>query len=485
MGSDRARKVSLVDWQLKPRSPAIHLFAALLAVLPTLDLATAKTVPESREQVTFSFAPVVKKVSPAVVNIYTRTVVEQPTSPLLNDPFFRRFFGDQLPGAQPERRVQNTLGSGVIIGADGTIVTNHHVIKHADQITVVLSDRREFEAKLIGSDERTDIAVLRIDARGTPLPVLEFGDSDAVEVGDLVLAVGDPFGVGQTVTSGIISALARTTVGISDFNFFIQTDAAINPGNSGGPLVTMDGKLIGVNSAIYSGSGGSIGIGFAIPSNMVRTVVASIRSGGRLVRPWLGAHGETVTADVASSLGLSRPSGVLVNEIYKGSAAASAGLKPGDVILKIDGRGVDDAESLRYRIATKPVNTTANLTVFRQGQQLNVPIALTAPPESPPRNTTQLGGEFPLSGASVANLSPAVADEMGVDSFLKGVVVTQVQAGSAAGRLGVKPGDVVLKVNGVEIKTIEDLKEIIAHQPTSWRFSIRRGDRVLNVVVSS
>ena len=475
----------MADRQLNPRPLAICLIAAVLTFLPVPDLAAAKTVPESREQITFSFAPVVKKVSPAVVNIYTRTVVEQPTSPLLNDPFFRRFFGDQLPGGQPERRVQNTLGSGVIIGADGTIVTNHNVIKHADQITVVLSDRREFEAKLIGSDERTDIAVLRIDAHGAPLPALEFGDSDAVEVGDLVLAVGDPFGVGQTVTSGIISALARTTVGISDFNFFIQTDAAINPGNSGGAVVKLVGLLIGVISAIYSGSGGSIGIGFAIPSNMVRTVVASIRTGGRLVRPWLGAHGETVTPDIASSLGLGRPSGVLVNEIYKGSAAASAGLKPGDVILKIDGRSVDDAESLRYRIATKPVNTTANLTVFRQGKQLNLPIALTAPPETPPRNTTQLGGEFPLSGASVANLSPAVADELGLDSFLKGVTITEVQAGSAASRLGVKPGDVVLKINGVEIKTVEDLKDTIAHQSTSWRLSIRRGDRVLNVVVSS
>jgi Do/DeqQ family serine protease len=447
--------------------------------------AAGKIAPDSREQITFSFAPVVKKAAPAVVNIYTRTVVEQPTSPLQSDPFFRRFFGDQFFGGQPERRVQNTLGSGVIIGADGTIVTNHHVIKGADQITVVLSDRREFEAKLVGSDERADIAVLHIDVHGAPLPVLEFGDSDAVEVGDLVLAIGDPFGVGQTVTSGIVSALARTTVGVSDFNFFIQTDAAINPGNSGGPLVTMDGKLIGVNSAIYSGTGGSIGIGFAIPSNMVRTVVASIRGGGRLVRPWLGAQGETVTADTAASLGLSRPSGVLVSEVYKGSPAASGGLKPGDVILKIDGRGVDDAESLRYRIATKPLNTTATLTVFRQGQQLSLPIALTAPPENPPRNTTQIGTELPLGGASVANLSPAVAEELGLDSLLKGVVVTAVKSGTPANRLGIKPNDVILKVNGADIKSVDDLKAALARQPPSWRLSIRRGERVLNVVIGS
>ena len=293
---------------------------------------------------------------------------------------------------------------------------------------MVLADRREFEAKLVGSDERADLAVLHIDTHGERLPALEFGDSDAAEVGDLVLAIGDPFAVGQTVTSGIISALARTGLGINDFNFFIQTDAAINPGNSGGALVTMDGKLIGVNTAIYSGSGGSIGIGFAIPSNMVRTVVRGILAGGKLVRPWFGAQGETVTAEIAGSLGLSRPMGVLVNDVYKGGPAAAAGLKPGDVILKIDGRAVNDAESLRYRIATKPLNGKADLAVYRRGQQLDLTIALTAPPETVPRETTRLEGSSPLTGATVTNLSPAVADELGVSAFQKGVVVTKVGA---------------------------------------------------------
>ncbi|HYB56844.1 MAG TPA: Do family serine endopeptidase [Alphaproteobacteria bacterium] len=462
--------------------------ARLIFALLVLDLAMApgglaKVVPEAREQVSYSFAPVVKKVAPAVVNIYTRTIVEQRSSPLFADPFFRRFFGQNFLGGEPERRVQTALGSGVIVGSDGTIVTNHHVVKGADQITVVLADRRELEAKLVGTDERADIAVLHIDTHGERLPALEFGDSDAAEVGDLVLAIGNPFGVGQTVTSGIISALARTALGINDFNFFIQTDAAINPGNSGGALVTMDGKLIGVNTAIYSGSGGSIGIGFAIPSNMVRTVVRGILSGGKLVRPWFGAEGQTVSADVASSLGLARPMGVLVNDVYKGGPAQAAGLKPGDVILKIDGRAVDDAESLRYRIATKPLNGKADLTVYRQGRQLELTIALTAPPESVPREATRLEGPSPLTGATVANLSPAVADELGVNSFEKGVVVTQVAPDTPAANLGVKPGDVIVRINGTDTHTVEQLTAALRRQSGTWQLSLRRGERVLNVVV--
>jgi Do/DeqQ family serine protease len=458
----------------------------LLALGPAESVAEtpAKATPASRQQISYSYAPVVRKAAPAVVNIYTRTVIEQPSSSLTADPFFRRFFGDQLFGA-PRQRTQNALGSGVIIGADGTIVTNHHVIKGAEQIAVVLSDRREFEAKLAGSDERSDIAVLKIDAGGRHLPVLAFGDSDAVEVGDLVIAIGNPFGVGQTVTSGIISALARTAVGVGDFDFFIQTDAAINPGNSGGPLVTMDGRMIGLNTAIYSQSGGSVGIGFAIPSNMVRTVVASILAGGRPVRAWLGAQGESVTSDIAGTLGLARPSGVLVDEVYKEGPAARAGLRAGDVILKVDGRPVDDADSLRYRIATKLVNTTASLTIYRKGQQLTLPIALTAPPESVPRETTDIAGDFPLSGLTVVNLSPAVADELDVDSFQHGVVVTKVTSGTPAARLGFKPGDIILSVNGVEIDSVKDLKDVIGRQPTTWRLSFRRGGRVLNVVISS
>ncbi|MEQ8195082.1 MAG: trypsin-like peptidase domain-containing protein, partial [Rhodospirillales bacterium] len=292
-----------------------------------------KTLPHSRGQIELSFAPLVKKVAPAVVNIYSRKVVKtRRFSRLFEDPFFRRFFGDGLGFDEPERRVQNSLGSGVIIQNDGLIVTNHHVIAGADEIIVVLPDRREFEATLVGSDERTDLAVLRIGVGTEKLPVLTWRDSDALEVGDLVLAIGNPFGVGQTVTSGIVSAVARTKVSDSGPTYFIQTDAAINPGNSGGALVTLDGRLVGINTAIFSQSGGSHGIGFAIPANMVRAVVSGLTKGGRLVRPWFGAWGQAVTADIAASLGLARPRGVMINEVYAGGPAGRAGIAVGDVI---------------------------------------------------------------------------------------------------------------------------------------------------------
>ena len=295
------------------RIPAAR-WAATSALLAALFLAggagraAAEDVPSSRAEIQLSFAPLVKQVAPAVVNIYTHTVVtqQQPLSPLFNDPFFRQFFGDDFFG-KPVERDQNALGSGVLVRADGLVVTNVHVIKGAQEIKVVLSDGREFTAKPVTVDDQTDIALLKIDPAGAELPVLELADSDALEVGDLVLAIGNPFGVGQTVTSGIISALARTQRGINDYGFFIQTDAAINPGNSGGALVTLDGRLAGINTAIVTRTGGSVGIGFAIPANMVRTVIAAVDNGGQVVRPWIGATGQPVTAELAEGFGLAHP----------------------------------------------------------------------------------------------------------------------------------------------------------------------------------
>ena len=280
--------------------------ALLLADFPAA--AQSPAVPTSRELIHLSFAPVVKKVAPAVVNVFSRRVVRTAEGPaaLFNDPLFRRFFGNRLPMGMPRERVENSLGSGVILDAAGFIVTNHHVIKDAQEVLVVLADRREFEAKIVLADEHADLAVLRIDAHGEKLPALQLGDSDALEVGDLVLAIGDPFGVGQTVTSGIVSGLART-IGANDFRSFIQTDAAINPGNSGGALVDLDGRLVGINAAIFSQSGGSIGIGFAIPASLVRGVLQAAVSGRKITRPWLGATGQGVTAEIAQSLGLPRP----------------------------------------------------------------------------------------------------------------------------------------------------------------------------------
>ncbi|MBI1774996.1 MAG: DegQ family serine endoprotease [Proteobacteria bacterium] len=469
------------------RSAALVLGFALAAQLagPGLGQAQSGTVPRSETAIRYSYAPLVKEVAPAVVNIYARKVVRQRSvPPFFEDPIFRRFFGD-LPGqGAPSQRVQNSLGSGVIVRSDGTIVTNHHVIKDADEITVVLTDRREFDASIVGSDERTDLAVLRIKVPDEHLPALELGDSDALEVGDLVLAIGNPFGVGQTVTSGIVSALARTAVGASDYRFFIQTDAAINPGNSGGALVAMDGKLIGINSAIYTQSGGSVGIGFAVPSNMVRAVLTGVVDGGRLVRPWIGITGAGVTFEMAQSLGLKRPAGVILSSVYPDSPAARAGLKVGDVLLTVDGHEVEDSQALKFRLATLPLGSSVHLAVQRQGQQHTVTLTLAQPPEDPPRDLSLLEGKHPFSGATVANLSPALAEELAIDPMIRGVMVLQLRGGSPAQRLGIQPGDIVARINDREIATVQDLKRLLSAERPSWRLQIRRGERTLSVQVN-
>jgi Do/DeqQ family serine protease len=439
---------------------------------------TPRAVPQTREQVELSFAPVVRKVAPAVVNVFSRRVVHTQNT-LFSDPVFRQFFGDQFGGGD---RVQNSLGSGVIVGADGLIVTNQHVIKDAQEIRVVLADRREFDATVLRFDDKADLAVLKINTGGEAVPFLELRDSDDLEVGDMVLAIGNPFGVGQTVTMGIVSALARTTGGISDYRFFIQTDAAINPGNSGGALVTLDGKLAGVNTAIFSRSGGSIGIGFAIPSNMVRTVVQGAAAGGPILRPWLGAGGQAVTAEIAGSLGLDRPQGVLLNEVYPGGPADRAGLKVGDIVTAVEGREVDDPESLRFRVATLPLGRSAAVLARRQGGERPFAVALVAPPETPPRDATPLTGNHPLSGATVMNLSPAVADELSLEGQVRGVVVGDLKSGSLASRWFAR-GDIVLRVNDREITSAKQLADLLATPVRGWRVAIRRGGEVLTVEV--
>src|SRR5512143_2917424 len=291
----------------------VHLIAALFAAgLSVSAVAQERRVP-TQSELRLSYAPVVQHVAPAVVNVYAAKVVQN-RNPLLDDPIFRRFFG--VPGGPGGNQVQRSLGSGVIVDASGLIVTNNHVIEGADEVKVSLADKREFEATLVLKDQRSDLAVLRIKDGREKFPTLEFANSDALQVGDVVLAIGNPFGVGQTVTHGIVSALARTQVGITDYQFFIQTDAAINPGNSGGALVDLAGRLVGLNTAIFSRSGGSQGIGFAIPVNMVKVVVASAKTGGKAVaRPWLGAKVQAVTPDIADSMGLKRPSGALVANV--------------------------------------------------------------------------------------------------------------------------------------------------------------------------
>ncbi len=342
-----------------------YVFAALLLFAASA-AADERIVPANPAQVHLSFAPIVAKVRPSVVNVYASRVETMPRNPLFDDPFFRHFFGEQ-PQEQ-NRRVAQSLGSGVIVDASGLVVTNHHVIEGMTEVKVALADKREYEAQIVLRDPRTDLAVLKLKG-GESFPAIELGDSDAIEVGDFVIAIGNPFGVGQSVTQGIVSALARTQVGVSDFGFFIQTDAAINPGNSGGALVDTWGRLVGVNSAIYSRSGGSMGIGFAIPVNMVKSVIVTAKAGGAVVkRPFLGAKLQDVTKDIADSLGLDRPVGAAVASVAKGTPAADAGLRRGDVIVAVDGLPVDDAAGVDFRIGVKPIGGVASLSVLRGGK---------------------------------------------------------------------------------------------------------------------
>jgi len=468
----------------------LKLALALLAVAATAALSLPShgeeaVVPGSAEQIRLTFAPIVKKVAPAVVNIYARRVVKsQAASPMFDDPFFRQFFGDDSALGGSRERVQNSLGSGVIVRADGMVLTNEHVVHGAEDIIVVLGDRREFDATVVTNDERTDLAVLRFDPKGEQLPTLAFADSESIEVGDLVLAIGNPFGVGQTVTSGIVSAVARTQVGISDLGFFIQTDAAINPGNSGGALVDMDGNLLGINTAIFSRSGGSIGIGFAVPSNMVATVVAAAEQGGRPVRPWMGVTGQPLTRELAQGFGVDRPGGVVLNQVHPMSPAALAGLELGDVILSFNDHEVLDPAGLRFRVATAKIGSQASLKVLRDGKPEDITITLVAAPENPPREETLLEGDNPLAGASIVNLSPAVAEEMGIDDAWEGVMVVSVARGSPARRTGLKAGDLLLEVAGEEVKSVSEVKNAIQHPAESWRLSIRRGSQVHTIVLS-
>ncbi len=447
-------------------------------------VAPKSVVPKSQAAIKQSFAPVVKQAAPAVVNVYVRHRVQQQVSPFFSDPFFRRFFGEQF--GVPRERIQNSLGSGVIVGSEGVVVTNYHVIRGSgeSEITVALNDGREFPAELILKDEKTDLAVLRLEGGDATFPSIAFANSDGLEVGDLVLAIGDPFGVGQTVTSGIVSALARTKVGISDYQFFIQTDAAINPGNSGGALVDMDGQLVGINTAIFSKSGGSHGIGFAIPSNMVRLVVQSALKGGTVQRPWFGASLQSLTSDIAESLGLDRPAGALVTSVHARGPARRAGLKVGDVVVSVDGQAVQDPEAFQYRFVTKGVGGTVEIGLYRDGKQVQANITLMAPVEDPPRDVRELSGPHPLSGSTVANLSPAVAVEIGMDGDGKaGVVVINVDRRSNAGRLGLWRGDIVVGVNNEEISTVKQLAVVLEAPAGDWRLSIERGGKVFNLAI--
>ncbi len=465
--------------------PQLRVFGAILAaaILMLLALSASagaqeRRVPSSAAELQLSFAPVVKRVAPAVVNVYAARVIEN-RSPFMDDPVFRQFFG-----AMPREQVQRSLGSGVIIDPAGLIVTNYHVIEGASEVKVALADKREFDAEIALKDEHSDLAVLHLKVTGERFPALEFGNSDELQVGDVVLAIGDPFGVGQTVTHGIVSALARTQVGISDYRFFIQTDAAINPGNSGGALVDLNGRLIGINTAIYSRSGGSQGIGFAIPANMVRVVAASAKGGSAAVkRPWLGAKLQDVTPEIADSLGLKRPSGALVASVFADSPAARAGVKTGDLITTIDGTLVDDPNAFDYRFATKPLGGSAQIGLLRQGREVAVQVALQSAPETP-REEIEIRSRSPFLGATVANLSPALAEELRLDPQSQGVVIVGVADGSEAQSIGFQKGDVVISVNNQKIAKSADLDRVTRGGGRAWRITINRGGQQISVTFS-
>ncbi|MCP4923539.1 MAG: Do family serine endopeptidase [bacterium] len=443
--------------------------------------AIVEYVPESREQLKVTFAPVVRKAAPAVVNIYaTKVIRPRFTSPLLSDPLFRHFFGGFESEFEAPSRVQRSLGSGVLVRADGVIVTNYHVIDGANEIKVVLLDGREFKAKIIAKEKRTDLAVLKIS--GDTFPFLTLKDADALEVGDPVLAIGNPFGLGQTVTSGIVSALARNQLGVRDFRSLIQTDAAINPGNSGGALVSLDGFLVGINTAILSRSGGSMGLGFAVPSNLLVPLIASADNEGKILRPWTGVAVQSVNAEMAKSLGLPRPYGVLITGIYKKSPAEKAGLKVGDFISHFQDKEITDEFAFHFRVASATLNKKIFLRVRRQGTSDPEDVALTpiVPPESSHKPLV-LTGRHPLSGAKIVELSPALTTELGLNFMEGGIIVLGVRPGAIAERVGLLGGDIVHSVNGQKVTTVRSLSRALSRGRQGWKIELRRGGEVFTV----
>jgi Do/DeqQ family serine protease len=454
------------------------LAVSVLATFPSAGHAE-KIVPSHPSQIEYSYAPLIKKVAPAVVNIYTKRIIRRSQGSPFGGSIFEQLFGDRFSMGGPREREQNALGSGVIVGEDGIVVTNRHVIAGADEIIVALSDRREFEATVLVEDERSDLAVLKIETKGEKLPTLSFRNSDDVEVGDIVFAIGNPFGVGQTVTSGIVSGVSVSDLGISDYESFIQTDAAINPGNSGGALVGLDGTLFGINTVIMSRSGGSHGVGFAIPGNLVSRVVESTLTDGKIVRPWFGASGQTVTSDIAESLDMHRPIGVMVNAIYEGGPADRAGIEIGDIILSLMGREVSDPKSLASRLAAESVGGTVDVVVLRGDSKTVIKVPLEAAPEDPPANKTKLTSDHPMGGATVANLSPALAEELNVAMMAEGVIVIEIARGSRAHQFSLRVGDFIAEVNGKALENVAELDAYWGNYDGEIIVTVMRGGRPL------
>ncbi|HEY5683333.1 MAG TPA: DegQ family serine endoprotease [Sulfuricaulis sp.] len=444
------------------------VFSSRTDLLPSAISAPAATAPLPAIGGTPpNFVPVVKAVMPAVVNISTTRLVKQGgqmPGPFMDDPFFRQFFGDEFfhRFQIPRERRENSLGSGVIVDPSGYIVTNNHVVAKADEIKVLLNDRREFTGKVVGTDPKSDIAVIKINAKD--LPTVPWGDSDKLEVGEYVLAIGNPFGLNQTVTQGIVSAVGRANVGIADYEDFIQTDAAINPGNSGGALVNVHGHLVGINTAIFSRSGGYMGIGFAVPSNMTRVVMDSLIKGGKVVRGWLGVSIQDVTPDLAKQFGLKEARGALVGEVIADSPAAAAGIQSGDVITSFNGKTVDNTSILRNTVAQTPVGRTVKVNLLREKKTVSVEVKIT----EQPKDIAQADGETvqgdgkntALAGVEVRNLTPEIARQLRLPPGTSGVIIASVEQGSAAEMAGVQEGDIILEINRQPVRNIGDFKRL-------------------------
>ncbi len=453
------------------------LFSALYLCLAPLSLQAQTAVPETSGQISLSFSPVVKQTSPAVVNIYASRVVQERVSPFANDPLFSQLFGD-LGRTQP--RVQNSLGSGVLVDRQGVVVSNYHVVGQATDIRVVLNDRREYAAEVMLADEQSDLAVLKLkDAKD--LPSLAFANSDALEVGDLVLAIGNPFGVGQTVSQGIISGLSRSWAGLGR-GYFVQTDAAINPGNSGGALIDLKGQLVGINTAILSQGGGSNGIGFAIPANLVQTVVKQAMAGETsFQRPWAGVGGQAMESSMADAMGLSRPDGVVLTQMHPESPFLKAGLEPGDVVLQVAGEPTNTPQEMIFRLAALGVGTTVKVHYLRDGKAMDADVALIAPPESPARDAVAISDNVALRGLAVAQINPAVQAELDLPLTAEGVIVTA--ADELAGRIGLRVGDQLLAINETEVRTTADVRAAATAQTRNWALTVLRDGQVLRMRV--
>lgn len=422
---------------------------------------------------------VAEQVLPSVVNISSVKKVTVNRSPLFSDPFFRDFFGDGIP----RERVQQALGSGVIVSGDGYIVTSNHVVSGADEVEVRLSDERVFTAKIIGNDPKSDVAVIKIDAKD--LPVIKIGKSSNLRIGSYVLALGNPYGLAGTVTHGIISALGRSGLGITEYENFIQTDAPINPGNSGGALVNMDGELIGINTAILSQTGGNIGIGFAIPVDLVMDIVESLRKYGRFVRGWLGVTVQEITPEIAEAMELKTPRGVLIADVIKGSPAAEAGIRQGDVVVSINGKEVNDPSALQFLVSEIAPGTKVPVTVIRNGSRKSVTVTIGDLSEAEvPRDTYLVEDNRFLEGARIAELSPPLRESLEVPNNVDGVVVAGVESNSPASSTGLRPGDVIVAINGRKIAGISEFKQLL--QSVNGRrmeISIYRQGMILNMTL--